>query len=133
MPSSAIAKKSAGKASGKKGKKPSSAPAYGLYVRKILDQIYPGENKGDRATMGISGVGLEALNLLILDVQQRLVDQSTKLARYQKKATLGTKHVHAAATLVMPSDLAKHAMKDASRSVSAYAAHIAAAASKKKK
>ena len=116
------------KSAGKKGKKKNTSPAYATYIRKLLDQ---GIGSPD-VKLGISGIGIDALSGLIVDVQERLIDQSAKLARYQKKATLSTKHLHAAATLVMPSDLAKDAMKDASRFVSQYASAVNDAAKKKK-
>ena len=63
-------------------------PAYASYLRKLLDQIYPAPDK-----IGISSVGMDAVNGIVLDLQDRLVDQAAKLARYQKKQTLSARHV----------------------------------------
>ena len=103
----------------KKRKKSAGSPSYGTYLRKLLDQIYPAPDK-----VGISSVAMDALNGLMLDLEQRIIDQSMTLAKFQKKATLSAKHVQTAALLVMPQDLARHTMKEAGRAVNAYAVAI---------
>ena len=103
-------------------------PAYASYLRKLLDQIYPAPDK-----IGISSVGMDAVNGIVLDLQDRLVEQAAKLARYQKKQTLSARHVQTACSLVMPPDLAKHAMKDGVAAANKYTARVLADAKSAKK
>ena len=109
-------------------KKKRKDPTYNLYLRKILDQLFPGAEK-----IGMSSAAMEAINGVVVDLQERLSAQAMKLAKYQKKATLAPRHVHTAATLVMPPDLATHAMKDGARAVNQYAARVAAELKAKKR
>ena len=100
-------------------KKKRKDPTYNLYLRKILDQLFP---EGEK--IGMSSAAMEAINGIVVDLQERLSAQAIKLAKYQKKATLSAKHVQTAALLVMPQDLARHTMKEAGRAVNAYAVAI---------
>tara|TARA_X000001036_G_scaffold349101_1_gene329552 strand:- start:1728 stop:2096 length:369 start_codon:yes stop_codon:yes gene_type:complete len=109
-------------------KKTKKDPTYNVYLRKLLNDMYPKPDK-----VGMSSGAMEAVNGILVDLQERLGAQAIKLAKYQKKATLGTRHVHTAATLVMPPDLATHAMKDGATAVAAYAAAVDAEKRAKKR
>ena len=111
------AAKKAGKASkniakGDKKKKRKRKESYAIYIYKVLKQVHP--------EIGISKKGMSIMNSLINDVFGRVCDEAANLSRYNKKATLSSREVQTAVRLVLPGELAKHAVSEGTKAVTKY-------------
>ena len=106
---SAKAPKKAGKAGGRKKKRTES---YSTYIYKVLKQVHP--------DTGISKRGMSIMNSFINDIFEKMALEAGKLARYNKKSTLSSREVQTAVRLILPGELAKHAVSEGTKAVTKY-------------
>ncbi|CAM9959435.1 unnamed protein product [Ascophyllum nodosum] len=99
------------KASGKK-KSNKRTESYSSYIYKVLKQVHP--------DTGISKRGMSIMNSFINDVFERVAGESGKLTRYNKKATLSSREVQTAVRLMLPGELAKHAVSEGTKAVTKF-------------
>ena len=104
-----------------KGKKASSSgnkkrakrtESYSRYIYKVLKQVHP--------ETGISKKGMQVMESFINDVFERVCNEAGRLARYSKKATLSSREVQTAVRLVLPGELAKHAISEGTKAVTKF-------------
>ena len=95
-------------------KKRSSArkETFNIYIYKVLKQVHP--------EVGVSKKGMSVLNSFILDIFERVTGEAGKLARFNKKATLSSREVQTAVRLVLPGELAKHAVSEGTKAVTKF-------------
>jgi histone H3/H4 len=72
------------------------------------------------AETGISKKGITIINSFINDIFERIVTEAGKLARYNKKATLSSREIQTAVRLVLPGELAKHAVSEGTKAVTKF-------------
>ena len=97
----------------KKGKKKSKrTESYSSYIYKVLKQVHP--------ETGISKKAMSIMNSFINDIFERVATEAGRLARYNKKATLSSREVQTAVRLVLPGELAKHAVSEGTKAVTKY-------------
>jgi histone H2B len=72
------------------------------------------------AETGISKKGITIINSFINDIFERVVTEAGKLARYNKKATLSSREIQTAVRLVLPGELAKHAVSEGTKAVTKF-------------
>ncbi|XP_021312576.1 histone H2B.1 isoform X2 [Sorghum bicolor] len=104
--------KSAGKEGGdKKGKKKAkkSVETYKIYIFKVLKQVHP--------DIGISSKAMSIMNSFINDIFEKLAGEAAKLARYNKKPTITSREIQTSVRLVLPGELAKHAVSEGTKAV----------------
>jgi len=100
-------------AKGEKGKKKKSrTESYASYIYKVLKQVHP--------DTGISRRAMGIMNSFIGDVFERIASEAGKLARYNKKSTLTSREIQTAVRLVLPGELAKHAVSEGTKAVTKY-------------
>ncbi|CAN0318510.1 unnamed protein product [Ascophyllum nodosum] len=92
------------KKAGDKKKANKRIESYSSYIYKVLKQVHP--------DTGISKRGMSIMNSFINDVFERVAGESGKLTRYNKKATLSSREVQTAVRLMLPGELAKHAVSE---------------------
>ena len=97
---------------GKKGGKKSKTETYKIYIYKVLKQVHP--------DTGISKKGMSIMNSFINDTFERIASEAGKLARYNKKATLSSREVQTAVRLMLPGELAKHAVSEGTKAVTKF-------------
>ncbi|CAD6245407.1 unnamed protein product [Miscanthus lutarioriparius] len=109
--------KSAGKEGGgegkrgrKKGKK--SVETYKIYIFKVLKQVHP--------DIGISSKAMSIMNSFINDIFEKLAAEAAKLARYNKKPTITSREIQTSVRLVLPGELAKHAVSEGTKAVTKF-------------
>jgi histone H2B len=78
----------------------------------VLKQVHP--------EVGVSKKGMSVLNSFILDIFERVTGEAGKLARFNKKATLSSREVQTAVRLVLPGELAKHAVSEGTKAVTKF-------------
>uniref|UniRef100_K4A246 Histone H2B n=3 Tax=Setaria TaxID=4554 RepID=K4A246_SETIT len=108
-------KSSAGKdGEGKKGKKKAkkSVETYKIYIFKVLKQVHP--------DIGISSKAMSIMNSFINDIFEKLAGEAAKLARYNKKPTITSREIQTSVRLVLPGELAKHAVSEGTKAVTKF-------------
>ena len=98
------------KKTGKSHKK--RVESYSSYIYKVLKQVHP--------ETGISKRGISILNSFVNDIFDRIALEASKLARYNKKATLSSREVQTAVRLLLPGELAKHAVSEGTKAVTKF-------------
>ena len=106
---SAKAPKKAGKGGSRNKKRTES---YSTYIYKVLKQVHP--------DTGISKRGMSIMNSFINDIFERIASEAGKLARYNKKSTLSSREVQTAIRLILPGELAKHAVSEGTKAVTKF-------------
>ena len=109
-----VSKKS-GKAKGAKktgARKAKRTESYSIYIHKVLKQVHP--------ETGISKKSMSILNSFVTDIFEQLCAEAAKLSRYSKKATLSSREVQTAVRLVLPGELAKHAVSEGTKAVTKF-------------
>ena len=105
---SAKAPKKAGGA--KRNKK--RTETYASYIYKVLKQVHP--------DTGISKKGMSIMNSFINDIFERIAGEAGKLAKYNKKATLSSREIQTSVRLMLPGELAKHAVSEGTKAVTKF-------------
>jgi histone H2B len=89
--------------------------SYSIYIYKVLKQVHP--------ETGISKRGMSIMNSFINDVFERVCMEAGRLARYNKKSTLSSREVQTAIRLVLPGELAKHAVSEGTKAVTKFSSN----------
>ena len=85
---------------------------YSSYIYKVLKQVHP--------DTGISRSGMSVMNSFINDVFTRVCEEAGNLARYNSRKTLSSREVQTAIRLVLPGELAKHAVSEGTKAVTKF-------------
>ena len=86
--------------------------SYSTYIYKVLKQVHP--------DTGISKRGMSIMNSFINDVFAQIAGEAGKLCTYNNKATLSSREVQTAVRLVLPGELAKHAVSEGTKAVTKF-------------
>ncbi|XP_051988985.1 histone H2B-like [Xyrauchen texanus] len=107
-------KKAVTKAAGKGGKKrrKSRKESYAIYVYKVLKQVHP--------DTGISSKAMGIMNSFVNDIFERIAGESSRLAHYNKRSTITSREIQTAVRLLLPGELAKHAVSEGTKAVTKY-------------
>ena len=108
------------KKAGKKGAKKNTAQkkrrkgkqSYGIYIYKVLKQVHP--------DVGISSKSMAIMNSFVNDVFGQIAAEASRLALYNKKKTVGSREIQTAVRLILPGELAKHAVSEGTKAVTKY-------------
>nr|GEU53156.1 histone H2B.3 [Tanacetum cinerariifolium] len=93
----------------KKKRTKKSVETYKIYIFKVLKQVHP--------DIGISSKAMGIMNSFINDIFEKLAAESSRLARYNKKPTITSREIQTAVRLVLPGELAKHAVSEGTKAV----------------
>ncbi|MCL7029162.1 hypothetical protein MKW94_004708 [Papaver nudicaule] len=96
----------------KKKKSKKSVETYKIYIFKVLKQVHP--------DIGISSKAMGIMNSFINDIFEKLAGESSRLARYNKKPTITSREIQTAVRLVLPGELAKHAVSEGTKAVTKF-------------
>lgn len=97
---------------GKKLKRKRRTETYSSYIYKVLKQVHP--------DTGISRRAMSIMNSFINDIFERIAGEAGRLCRYNKKSTLSSREVQTAVRLILPGELAKHAVSEGTKAVTKY-------------
>ncbi|VAI41935.1 unnamed protein product [Triticum turgidum subsp. durum] len=78
----------------------------------VLKQVHP--------DIGISSKAMSIMNSFINDIFEKLAGESAKLARYNKKPTITSREIQTSVRLVLPGELAKHAVSEGTKAVTKF-------------
>ena len=108
---SAIKKRPAAKKA-EGGHKKKRTETFSVYIYRVLKQVHP--------ETGISKRSMNIMNSFINDIFEKIALESSKLVRYNKKHTLSSREVQTAVRLLLPGELAKHAVSEGTKAVTKY-------------
>ena len=119
----AAGKKPAGKAPAKtaekakkstavKGKRKTRKETFNTYIYKVLKQVHP--------DTGISNKAMSIMNSFVNDIFERVAEEASRLASYNKRSTISSREVQTAVRLILPGELAKHAVSEGTKAVTKY-------------
>ncbi|XP_078284337.1 histone H2B 1/2-like [Rhinoraja longicauda] len=108
------AKKAVSKPAGKAGKKrrKSRKESYAIYIYKVMKQVHP--------DTGISSKAMGIMNSFVNDIFERIASEASRLAHYNKRATISSREIQTAVRLLLPGELAKHAVSEGTKAVTKY-------------
>ena len=101
-----------GKKAGATKRRRSRTESYGIYIYKVLKQVHP--------DTGISSKAMSIMNSFINDIFEKIASEASKLARYSKKPTVTSREIQTAVRLILPGELAKHAVSEGTKAVTKY-------------
>ena len=118
-----VAGKKAEKKAGKKAGRPAGdgkkrrkkrKESYSIYIYKVLKQVHP--------DTGISSKGMSIMNSFVNDIFERIASEASpsRLGMYNKKKTISSREVQTAVRLLLPGELAKHAVSEGTKAVTKY-------------
>jgi len=105
-------KSSAGGDKGKGKRRSARVETYSTYIYKVLKQVHP--------ETGISKRAMSIMNSFINDIFERISGEAGKLVRYNKRSTLSSREIQTAIRLLLPGELAKHAVSEGTKAVTKY-------------
>jgi histone H2B len=113
------AAKKAGKATtaiskddGKKKRRHKRKESYAIYIFKVLKQVHP--------DTGISSKAMSIMNSFVNDIFERIAAEASRLAHYNKRSTITSREIQTAVRLLLPGELAKHAVSEGTKAVTKY-------------
>lgn len=120
------------KVSGKGSKKAGKAPAnvssqekkrkrkrkesFGIYIYKVLKQVHP--------DTGVSSKAMSIMNSFVNDIFERIASEASKLSQYNKRSTITSREIQTAVRLLLPGELAKHAISEGTKAVTKYTSSL---------
>ena len=86
--------------------------SYAIYIYKVLKQVHP--------DTGISSKAMVIMNSFVTDIFERIATESSRLAHYNKKSTITSREIQTSIRLLLPGELAKHALTEGTKAVTKY-------------
>ena len=115
-PASNGAKKAASKAKaargGDKKRRKRRRESYSIYIYKVLKQVHP--------DTGVSSKAMSIMNSFVNDIFERIAAEASRLAHYNRRSTITSREIQTAVRLLLPGELAKHAVSEGTKAVTKY-------------
>lgn len=85
---------------------------FAIYIYKVLKQVHP--------DVGISKKAMNIMNSFINDSFDRIALEASKLVRFNKRRTLSSREIQTAVKLLLPGELARHAISEGTKAVTKF-------------
>lgn len=69
---------------------------------------------------GISSKAMSIMNSFVNDIFERIAGEASRLAHYNKRLTISSREIQTAVRLLLPGELAKHAVSEGTKAVTKY-------------
>ena len=99
----------AAKAKATKPRTKKGVTSFKTYISRVLKQVHP--------KIGLSKKSMIIMNNFVMDSFEKIAQESAKLSKVSKRATLSAREVQSAVRLVLPNELAKHAVTEGTKAV----------------
>ena len=86
--------------------------SFASYIYKVLKQVHP--------DTGVSSKAMSIMNSFVNDIFERIAAEASRLAHYNKRSTITSREVQTAVRLLLPGELAKHAVSEGTKAVTKY-------------
>ncbi|CAK8680610.1 unnamed protein product [Clavelina lepadiformis] len=87
-----------------KKKRAKRKESFSIYIYKVLKQVHP--------DTGISSKAMSIMNSFVNDIFERIASEASRLAHYNKRSTISSREIQTAVRLLLPGELAKHAVSE---------------------
>lgn len=85
---------------------------YAYYIYKVLKQVCPSN--------GISTKAMSIMNSFMNDMFERVAAEASRLANYNKRATITSREIQTSVRLILAGELAEHAVSEGTKAVIKY-------------
>lgn len=85
---------------------------YSTFIYRVLKQVHP--------DIGVSSKAMSIMNSFVNDVFERIASEASRLAHINRKMTLTSREIQTAVRLLLPGELAKHAVSEGTKAVTKY-------------
>ena len=96
----------------KKAKHRKRKESYAAYIYKVLKQVHP--------DTGISSKTMSIMNSFVNDIFERIASEASRLTHCNKRSTITSREIQTAVRLLLPGELAKHAVSEGTKAVTKY-------------
>ncbi|KAF7654363.1 hypothetical protein LDENG_00070740 [Lucifuga dentata] len=96
-----------------------SARMEAFFFGLLLIRPFPASSQVHPDT-GISSRAMSIMNSFVNDLFERISTEASRLAQYNKRATITSREVQTAVRLLLPGELAKHAVSEGTKAVTKY-------------
>ncbi len=86
--------------------------SYKIYIYRVLKQVHP--------DTGISSKAMVIMNSFVNDIFERIASEASRLAHYNKRSTITSREIQTSIRLLLPGELAKHAVSEGTKAVTKY-------------
>lgn len=97
---------------GEKKRKRKRRESYATYIYSVLRQVHP--------DVGVSAKAMSIMNSFVNDIFERIASEASRLALQNKKSTISSREIQTAVRLLLPGELAKHAVSEGTKAVTKY-------------
>lgn len=97
---------------GEKKRKRKRRESYSSYIYNVLKQVHP--------DVGVSAKAMSIMNSFVNDIFERIASEASRLALQNKKSTISSREIQTAVRLLLPGELAKHAVSEGTKAVTKY-------------
>jgi histone H2B len=104
--------KSGPKGDGSKKRTKKRKETYAIYIYKVLKQVHP--------DTGISSKAMSIMNSFVNDIFERIANEASKLAHHNGRSTISSREIQTSVRLLLPGELAKHAVSEGTKAVTKY-------------
>ncbi|KAM9667087.1 histone H2B type 1-A [Trichechus inunguis] len=107
-------KKAVGKTQKKEGKKHKRCrkESFSIYIYKVLKQVH--------LDTGMSSKAMSIMNSFVTDIFECISGEASHLTHYNKRSTVTSREMQPAVLLLLPGELAKHAVSEGTKVVTKY-------------
>ncbi|XP_078402299.1 histone H2B type 1-L-like [Cetorhinus maximus] len=95
-----------------KKRRKSRKQSYSIYVYRVLTQVHPSTR--------ISSKAMSVMNSFVVDIFERIASEASHLIHYNKHRTISAREIQSAVRLMLPGELAKHAVSEGTKAVTKY-------------
>ena len=100
------------KASGEGKRRKKRKESYSIYIYKVLKQVHP--------DTGVSSKAMSIMNSFVNDIFERIANEASKLTTLNGKHTISSREIQTSVRLLLPGELAKHAVSEGTKAVTKY-------------
>ncbi|EDS34368.1 histone H2B.3 [Culex quinquefasciatus] len=98
---------------GKKTRKVRRSENYHRYILLVLKQVHPGHAH-------LEEVHGASWTSFVNDIFERIAGEASRLAHYNKRMTISSREIQTAVRLLLPGELAKHAVSEGTKAVTKF-------------
>jgi histone H2B len=95
-----------------KKKKRKRKESYAIYIYKVLKHVHP--------DTGMSSEAMSIMNSFVNDIFECIAAEASRLAHYNKRSIFTSQEIQTAVRLLLPGELAKHAVSEGTKAVTKY-------------
>lgn len=96
----------------KKGRTKRRKESFGMYIYRVLKQVHP--------DIGVSSKAMNIMNSFVNDIFERIAREASKLAAINRRSTITSREIQTSVRLILPGELAKHAVSEGTKAVAKY-------------